>query len=278
MIKQLINLSFFLLILSPFSGNSQHLKLPKRNVNSLTGSAFVAIISDSLLSITDREQFMIKEVVQGNVPNFYRNFLPITDTTTIDGKQYIITYFVAPDYLIIGSDQDYFYSPLTASAAQKIANQLNCSLPTRKMSDQIYQSAEYKLIPEPIPPSIKMTTVPVFVDHNKLVEQQRLKIGVKQGSLVAGNKKDVVISNKITATDESLRVVIYGWHKPDGKAIQPMYNGHKYDWVDYSHGIRLIQNQIYLNGRKTTVKEILKSKSLNVLLSDEGPIYRPRYQ
>lgn len=124
---------------------------------------------------------------------------------------------------------------------------------------------------------MRMITVPVFQDHNKLVHEQLIRVGAKPGSLVAGNKKDVVISNKITAVDGTLRVVIYGWHKPDGKAIQPLYNGHKYDWVDYSHGIRLIQNQVYLNGCKTTIKKILKSKKLNVLLSDEGIISVSKY-
>ncbi|WEK17803.1 MAG: hypothetical protein P0Y49_13445 [Candidatus Pedobacter colombiensis] len=270
--KPLITLLLFSLTLITFSGNAQHLKIPQRKVNALTGSAFAASIRDSLLSLSEREELMLKEVEHGNVPDFYRSFLPVTDTANIEGKQYIIKYFVAPDYLVIGSDKDYFYAPLTAAAAQKIANKLNCSLPTRKMSDRIYQSAIFKLTPEPIPPSMKMMTVPVFEDHNRLVHQQLDRIGAKPGSLVAGNKKDVIISNKIAATDGTLRVVIYGWHKPDGKAIQPLYNGHKYDWVDYSHGIRLIQNQVYLNGRKTTIKKILKSKKLNVLLSDEDVI------
>jgi hypothetical protein len=277
MMKPLITSLFFLLIFITCSANAQHLKIPQRPVNALRGSAFVATILDSLLSPLERERLMLKELEQGNVPDFYRNFLPVIDTATIEGKLFTIKYFVAPDYLVIGSDEDYFYSPLTAATAQKIADKLSCSLPTRKMSDQIYQSAIFKLTPEPIPPSMRMITVPVFEDHNRLVHQQLDRIGGKPGSLVAGNKKDVVISNKITAADGSLRVVIYGWHKPDGKAIQPLYNGHKYHWVDYSHGIRLIQNQVYLNGRKTTVKKILKSKTLHVLLSDEGVIQMPKY-
>ena len=277
MMKQLVILLFFLSTFITFSGNAQHLSIAQRPENSLTGSAFAASIRDSPISVSAREQHMLEEVEQGNVPDFYRSFLPVIDTAMIEGKQFVIKYFVAPDYLAIGSDKDYFYAPLTAASAQKIADKLNCSLPTRKMSNRIYQSAIFKLTPEPIPPSIRMMTVPVFEDHNKLVHQQLDRIDAKPGSLVAGNKKDVIISNKIIAADGTLRVVIYGWHKPDGKAIQPLYNGHKFDWVDYSHGIRLIQNQVYLNGRKTTMKKILKSKTLNVLLSDEGVIRMQRY-
>ncbi|WP_316809691.1 hypothetical protein [Pedobacter heparinus] len=275
--KQLIPILFFFLMASGFLSNAQRLNLPQRPINALSGSEFSAAIRDSSLSPAAREQRILTEVESGNVPAFYRNFLPVTDSLIVDGKLFVVKYFAAPDYLVIGSDSDYFYCPLTASAAQKIADQLKCTLPTRKMADRIYQSASFKLTPEPIPPSMRMITVPVFEDHNKLVHQQLERIGAKPGKLIAGNKKDVVLSNKIIASDGIPRVVIYGWHKPDGKAIQPLYNGHKYDWVDYSHGIRLIQDQVYLNGRKTTIKKILKSDERHGLLSDEGVINRPAY-
>lgn len=74
-----------------------------------------------------------------------------------------------------------------------------------------------------------------------------------------------------------LKVVIYGWHKPDGKAIQPLYNGHTTLHVDYSHGIRLVQNKVWLNGKRSTIQKILKSETLHTLLSDEGMIREPIY-
>jgi hypothetical protein len=61
------------------------------------------------------------------------------------------------------------------------------------------------------------------------------------GKLVAGNKKDVIISNRIYNDTSNCHVVIYGWHKTNGKAIQPLYARHLNSWADYSHGIRLIQ-------------------------------------
>src|SRR5690606_19285035 len=110
-----------------------------------------------------------------------------------------IRYYVIPDFLAIGSDEDYFYCPMKPQLAQKVANLLKCSLPTRKISNRIYQSAVVKMVPEPIPPSPAMITVPVFEKHNQLVQTQRKQSQTRYplGSLVAGNKKDVVISNKI---------------------------------------------------------------------------------
>ena len=74
-----------------------------------------------------------------------------------------------------------------------------------------------------------------------------------------------------------LRVVIYGWHKPDGKAIQPLHNGHTTDHVDYSHGIRLIQNKLWINGKKSTLRAVLGSETLHPLLGDERAIGKAYY-
>lgn len=260
-------------------GYGQRLKLIHRPSGSLSGSAFSESIRDSSLSLDERELIIFNEIRSGNIPNFYSKLVEIRDSSIIKGKKHSIRYFVLPDFLAIGSDEDYFYCPMRPQLAQKVANLLKCSLPTRKISDRIYQNAALKMIPEPIPPSKEMVTVPVFEKHNFLIHQQREE-SLKQfplESLVAGNKKDVVISNKIFNDRGQLKLVIYGWHKPDGKAIQPLYNGHTTLHVDYSHGIRLVQNKIWVNGKRTSISKILQSETLHPLLSDEGIIAEPFY-
>jgi hypothetical protein len=95
------------------------------------------------------------------------------------------------------------------------------------------------------------------------------------GTLVGGDKKDIVISNLIYSTAN--RVIIYGWHTSIGNPIQPMTNVHADTYMDYSHGMRFIQNSVIYNGTPTTVKAILQSSTLNTLLSDEGVIDPPEY-
>ena len=69
-------------------------------------------------------------------------------------------------------------------------------------------------------------------------------------------------------------VAIYGWHKADGKPIQPLYTGHADYYADYSHGIRLVQLAltVEINDVKHTVPEVLANPELAPLLSDEGVI------
>ena len=262
-----------------FTASAQRLPLKARSHTALSGSMFAQSISDSTLSIDDREKKIFEEVRSGNVPHFYRNLVSVRDTAAVGGITHAIEYFVLPDFLAIGSDSDYFYCPMRPALAQKIADLLKCSLPTRKMSDRIYQMARVKLVPSPIPPSKLMTTVPVFIRHNQMVAEQRKGMlpDYPLGDLVAGNKKDIVISNKIYTTDHRSHVVIYGWHQPGGKAIQPLYNGHDADWADYSHGVRLIQNRVWVDGKRKRIREILRSPKLHILLSDERVIERPFY-
>jgi len=259
--------------------HSQHLKLRKRAANALSGSEFSKSIRDSSLSLEKREEIIFNEIRSGNIPRFYRKLALVRDTAMIIGQLKTIRYYVLPDFLAIGSDSDYFYCPMRPQLAQKVADFLGCSLPTRKISDRIYHTAKVKMMPQPIPPSKAMITVPVFERHTRMVQQQREQ-SIRQyplGSLVAGNKKDVVISNMIFNSKNQLRVAIYGWHKPDGKAIQPLHNGHTTDHVDYSHGIRLIQNKVWVNGKKSTLQTVLGSETLHPLLSDEGMISKAYY-
>jgi hypothetical protein len=119
-----------------------------------------------------------------------------------------------------------------------------------------------------------MTTVPVFLRHNETVRAGRGEEPL--GVLVAGHKKDVVIANKVFAA--AGKVAIYGWHKPDGRPIQPLYTGHTAAWVDYSHGIRLVRRRMVVDGKETTIDEVLADPALAPLVSDEGVMKRTRYE
>lgn len=257
---------------------AQELKLKKRKADTLTGSQFSKLIADTNLSLSAREEMIWQEVKNGNIPSFLRKLSPIEINKVIDTKNYKLIIYTIPDYLSIGVDTDYFYIPTTPMLAQRIANSTHTLLPTKSMVDEIYQQAIIKLEPQPIPPTKAMTTVPVFRTHHEIVLKQLQALGnnYKQGNLTAGNKKDIIISNKIYG-QTTPRVVIYGWHKLDGKAIQPVYNKHTNTWADYSHGVRLISDIGYLNGRKVKLVDLLKDPILHELLSDEGVIMKSKY-
>ena len=99
-----------------------------------------------------RDSFVLKEILAGNVPSFLRKFFPVhvSITDPSSGKTISATYYVAPDYLSIGSDEDWARINITPRAAQRIADSFQCFLPTRKMVDDIYKAAKVKLEPVPL--------------------------------------------------------------------------------------------------------------------------------
>jgi hypothetical protein len=257
---------------------AQTLQFRKGGKDLPGGAAFARSISDTSLSLQQREKIVYRMIKRGDLPGFLHAMTPVSDSALIKGRMVHILYYVAPDYLSIGNDTDFLYMPMTPMLAQRVANKLHCSLPTRKMVDNIYKQAVIKLTPQPIPPSAAMITVPVFSAHTDSVMKQLSPFLAlhSQSTLTAGDKKDIVISNKIYG-EPTPRVVIYGWHKPDGKAIQPLYNKHKNTWADYSHGVRLVQNKVLVDGTPTTLQKVLADPDLCILLSDEGVIDRDFY-
>lgn len=254
---------------------AQNLPLPARGANAPSGSEFARKISG--LNLPQRDRAVEEAVLVGNIPDFLRHFCPVTVTNIFDGQTNIGTFHVMPDYLAVGPDSDYLLMPVSPNAAQRIADRLDCLLPTPKMVDAIDTAAVVKLAPSPIPPSAAMTTVPVFVRHNEMIRAQRgaLTNLFPLGALVAGDKKDVVISARLSGVTN--KVAIYGWHNTNGAPLQPLYLGHVAWWVDYSQCVRLVSRTMQVNGERRSVADVLADPKLCGLLSDEGVITNARY-
>jgi hypothetical protein len=242
--------------------NSRHLHLPERKSTAVTGNEFYKSVFAT--SRIKREKDAKNEIMDGNVPSFLRKMIKIkTSITSEDGKIIHAYYFVTPDYLSIGSNNDFARIPLTPMTAQTIADSLHCFLPTRKIVNDIYEAATVKL--EPVPMYAFRDSAVTMYQHNLIIEgQRRLHKG-----LIAGIKKDVVITGMLTRSSKPNRVAIYGWQKLDGKPIQPLYTGHVNWYVDYSHGIRLVHRTIYVNKKPMDYIDVLKDKTLKRLLCDE---------
>ena len=249
--------------------------LPIRATNMPSASEVVQKIAT--MDLAAREHFITAEIFAGNMPFFLHTTCPVAVTNVALGITNTGTFFVSPEYLAIGSDEDYLLMPISVNKAQQIADKFYCTLPTRKMVDAIYAAAEVKLAPTPIPPSAAMTTVPVFAQHNEIIRAQRqaLTNAHPLGALVAGHKKDVVLSARLAGVTN--KVAIYGWHQTNGLPIQPLYLGHVATWVDYSQCVRLVSQTMLVNGEKKSVAAILADPKLCGLISDEGVVTNARY-
>jgi len=213
-----------------------------------------------------RDSLAVKEILSGNIPSFLKKFVRIQVSVldSASGKKYRATYFAAPDYLSLGTDNDWARIPLSPMAAQQIADSFHCFLPTRKMVNDIYKAAVVKL--EPVPMYAFRDSSVTMWQHHLIVEGQRK---LKKG-LIAGIKKDLVITEQLNQWPKANHEAIYGWQLLSGKPIQPLYTGHINWWVDYSHGIRLVYEYIYVNGKKMHYTAVLADPVLKKLLCDEN--------
>lgn len=267
--------NFFLLVILVClvsCGGTRKISIAKPTA-PITGSEFYR--TAAAYGWQQRDSLAVQAVLQGNVPSFLKRFVgvevAINDSAT--GRRIRATYYVSPDYLSVGTDGDWVRVPLTPMAAQRIADSLDCFLPTRRMVDDIYKAATVKL--EPVPLFALRDSTPTMYHHHLIIEGQRKG---KKG-LIAGIKKDVVISAKVSRDSRPNRVDIYGWHKPDGRPIQPLYTGHVNWYVDYSHGIRLVWRRIKVEGRWMDYTEVLRHPVYRRLLCDEEgcDFYRYHY-
>jgi hypothetical protein len=240
-------------------------RFPDRPSDAIGGAALMDQVAP--LSLDEREARIAEEIVRGNFPAFLRQFKTITITAILaDGKPHTIELRVMPDYLSVGSDADFVRVPLTPRTAMRIADAFGCVLPTQKIVDEIYEQAELKLEPRPL--TEQREAVATFVQHNRVIVEQRA--GRAPGALIAGLKKDVVLSNRLS--EKPGRVAIYGWHTPDGKPIQPLTIVHIDRYVDYSHGIRFVCREVTVDGKPMDIADVLKDREWCALLSDEGPM------
>jgi hypothetical protein len=248
--------------------------LPARNANAPGGTELLR--KWSAMSQAEREENCLGEILAGNVPVRCRTFLEVPLAQETAGVRHSAVILVLRDYLAVGSDADFCYTPLSPSAAQRLADKLDCQVPTPRMVDAIYRAAAVKLRPQPLPPGPEMTTAPVFLTHSNLVREQLAqaeKIGAPDG-LIAGSKKDVVVSALLQSAPG--KVAIYGWHRKENDPIQPLHAGHTAKWVDYSHGIRLVRRDMLVDGAAGRTEKILTDPVLHVLLSGEGPLQSVR--
>lgn len=195
-----------------------------------------------------------------------------------NASSHSVIYEVMPDYLAVGSDDDFCRIPMGPITAQKIADLFGASMPTSKLVDDIYVNCDVKLEPITYPWSDQSITVLKFVIHNSDIETARIAAGGELAELTGGLKKDVILSNKIADPSRTHHVTIYGWHQLNGAPIQPVYNGHIDIYVDYSHGIRLLNKQVLIDSVVADYNHILMDEVLYKIFSNEaGPMYQPSY-
>jgi hypothetical protein len=258
-------------IFSILNGASDSL-FPARDPGAVAGSVWIQ--NNINLAGPAREANILEELMHGNMPDFIKN---LTQIKVSDGTNTLI-YLIMPDVLSIGSNEDYVRMPMNPLTAQAVADKLDCTLPTKKMVDDIWANATNKLVPLPWGPpydASMQSTYRIGIQNSKIQAQL---VGRDPQALTSGHKKDVVLTNRLSPNNPNQRVAIYGWIQANGRAIQGLNPvSHEVSYSDYSHGIRLIANDVLLNNAPARMQQIFADPVLSHLVSDEGVLTFTRY-
>lgn len=243
-------------------------QIPSRAAKALSGETVMR--EAQALSGPERDAIVERELLSGNLPDFLRDLVPVTLKGGVEGAPVEVTICVMPDYLAVGGNGDFVRTPLGLPAAARIGLELGFLLPTPRMVDAIHGAAEVRLDPRPMTPGAGMTSTGYLLRHNEMVNDQLGRQAGAPRRLVSGQQKDVVITNRLFRNRG--KVAIYGWHRQNGKPIQPLSTVHGANYADYSHGIRLVSATAFVNGRPVPLARVMEDAGLASIVSGEGPI------
>lgn len=245
--------------------------IPPRPAGANSVAEFVR--ASASLDDDERELLIRAELLAGNLPDSLRRVFPVRITAKTSRQPAPqITLCVLSDYLAIGPDGNSLIAPMRLATALSIAKHFGFLLPTPTMVDAIYAQARLQLKPQPMPAGAWMRSTDYYLWHNALIVAQRAALGRIDDVLVAGHKKDLVLTNRLWVHPE--RVAIYGWQHPGGDPIQPLSTVHGARYADYSHGVRLVSEIAYVDGRARRLIELLEDADFASALNSEGPLRR----
>ncbi|MBR2049919.1 MAG: hypothetical protein IJ957_04360, partial [Rikenellaceae bacterium] len=125
------------------------------------------------------EDIIVETVTAGQVPDALRHFrkitftTPVVDSVEILRKKHKVEMWVLPDYVAIGTNDDFVRMPMGPLAAQRIADALDCTLPTPFLVDRIAEASEGHVDIFPFRPLGNRNSQPiVFQDSNNAINAQ----------------------------------------------------------------------------------------------------------
>jgi hypothetical protein len=221
-----------------------------------------------------RENLIYNEIIKRGPP---KNMVPVT----VPGPSgSTITYRVMPDYMMI----DGIRVPMSGQTAQKVADYFGMNLPTPKMSKQIYNAADTKIMPTPLSAGgviggkhytgqevvdRKISDSDASLAYNQLIQKELAKQN-KDSTLVAGHMKDIV-----QPQGDPNKLGLYGWYGKDGKPVQ--YSAQTpHDTsvhTEYGSGVRLVADEVTVklpSGKTvtTTMDKLMANPNFGKVVSD----------
>lgn len=216
----------------------------------------------------EREGLVYEQIENGNIPAHLEGLRPIqTIQRDSRGRKHTVTYWTMPDYVGIGSDEDFVRMPMSYRWSKHTSNEFGLDIPTDLMVDELYKQADIKVAPRPLPTK-GMAHPNAFERHHDIIQGQ---LGdYELGSIPGGIKKDNIVHPNLSLRKDGM--IIYGWHRLNGKRIQnPNVNRMHIDYHnDYSQGLRPVAPFVEIDGEIYSLADAVEDEELAKLLNRRG--------
>lgn len=216
--------------------------------------------SVAALSPAQYERAVVDAAITGDLPASFSQFVPVTVTS--QGRTG--TFWASPMPLSIGTDAAPFHAPLSAPAAQRIADHHGHSLPTKKMVDAIHAAANVRVPFKSY--SADRQSPRTFVASSDVIEARR----AGRMGLVSDFAKDYVLTNQ--RRSNPARIALYGGWDAQGGLVQPFAVPHALTYYDYSQHPRFVAGNVLVDGVAMPLATALADPATAHLFSHEGPI------
>ena len=159
----------------------------------------------------------------------------------------------------------------SARCQSRVAALLQAHLLTSTLSMMIWRNAEMKLTPCPLGngnggPAPDMALVSSWERHDAMLDV-RLR-DVPSDALVAGEGKDWILSSALWSSPG--RAANYGWHRIDGRPIQPVGTAHDPSHSDYSQLGRWVASECLVDNVPATFSDAVTGKLGEAIASYVG--------
>ncbi|MBN1609427.1 MAG: hypothetical protein JW940_22545 [Polyangiaceae bacterium] len=261
-----------------------------------------------------RERAIYREIRRGNVPDALVRRLVTIDLPPITVASRTIggSVKVMPDYLCVGDESDYVYVPMDPITAQRVAFELDMNLPTARICHAIYEAAGRIDVKRQLRATFfhfaggsytytddeghtrtgrgEQNSTAAYVEHSSAIKERMAHRGLRLGDFVAGHKKDVILAQALHSNP--MQIAFHGFYHPGNKKpVQPCVQspgpgceqrvslGHTMEggqrFSDYSQGVRLVSDDMIVDGKRWSMRKVLAHATLSKLISTEGRIVPP---
>ena len=215
-------------------------------------------------------RYAANEISRGNIPPHLRKLVPVTmgqGGNSCKGSTAPITVCAMPEPIAVGGGQNYNYTPIRYNDSVRIARDFGMILPTKAMVNATYRQAEVKVAPKARPWFCNRAdggdcsgSKPYrYKEQSDFVRSQLQQRAYTPGALVAGTQKDYVLTNRLRRSGSGFaKLAIYGWHRGDNRAIQPIGTPHGADYVDYSQVPRFYSQWAKVGDQWLNLRDLLR--------------------